>query len=649
MLSKKLLPIYSLTLIIIITILVYFPGLKGGFLFDDYPNLDEMTKYGNMHQWEDAKRFVSNGIAGPTGRPVSLITFVPQADAWLADNALPFKIINLIIHLLCGVLLYWVTYLLLRTYGETQKQKIAWIACLAAGFWILHPLMLSTTLYVIQRMAQLPLLFSLLAIIGYLKGRNLLQVRPYIAYVVITISIGLGTVLATFSKENGALLPLLILVIEFCNPNKTNKPIWQLRAICLWLPSLAILVMLARYIDLSPDPWAMRNFNQIERLLTESRVMMDYIAQLFIPRIEGFGLFQDGYLVSKGWLSPPSTLFSILFLLFLFISALLARKKYPLIALAILFFFAAHLMESTVIGLELYFEHRNYVAAIFLFLPLAAGLYALSEHIKPNIVVLISILILTFLAVMTWQRAVLWSDSNKLMLYWAQNSPKSPRAQSIIAEILTRNGHYEEANKIVEQALKKRPESGLLSLQLLSQKIKTGTVSQQDFILTNQQTISHRADTQAAIAIRDLIFYTLEKPQIIEKHGNDLLNIINTMLENSSYLRIKDFQSYAIYLQGRILTLQNKPDIAYQYFSKSLTLSKDVEDGLNMVITLGNAGYLQYALKLLQQTEAVYKNQPESTLKKSKEYYDKTLKETKYLMSKDLQSIISKGSATNES
>ncbi|MDH1706013.1 hypothetical protein [Acinetobacter johnsonii] len=635
-------PIYCLYFLILITIMIYIPGLKAGFLFDDISNLGEMGRYGDLHQWENAKNFISNGIAGPTGRPISLLTFVPQYGDWLSANALPFKVVNLVIHLLCGGLLYWVICLLLRSYGEIKEQKIKWVALLATSIWLLHPLMLSTTLYVIQRMAQLPLLFSLLAMIGYFKGRALVNAKPYFAYTLMTLSIGLGTILATFSKENGALLPLLILVIEFCNPNKNNNPTWQWRTICLWLPSLAILAVLARYIDLSPDPWAMRSFNQIERLLTEGRVMMDYINQLFIPRIEGYGLFQDGYLISKGWLSPPSTLFSILFLLFLFIGALLSRKKYPLIALAILFFFAAHLMESTVIGLELYFEHRNYIAAIFLFLPLAAGIYTLSECIKPSVVVFISILILTFLSMMTWQRAVLWSDENKLMLYWAQNSPNSPRAQSVIAELLARSGDYEEANNIVEQALKKRPESGLLSIQLLSQKIKAGTASQQDFILTNQQTISHRADTQAAIAIRDLIFYTLKQPKVIEKYGDDLLNILNTMLQNNSYLRIKDFQSYAIYLQGRILTLQNKPDLAYQHFSKALTLSRDVEEGLNMVITLGNAGYLQYALKLLQLTEFFLKTQPEKSIKKSNTYYNKVIKQTRHDMLTDLNAGLNK-------
>jgi tetratricopeptide (TPR) repeat protein len=637
MLNKRLLHAVSLFFILLLTVLAYFPGLHGGFLFDDLSNLGEMAQYGDMHQWENAQKFVMNGIGGPTGRPIALLTFVPQANDWLTQNAFPFKVVNLILHLLCGVLLYWATRLLLRAYGEVKEEKIAWIALLTASFWLLHPLMLSTTLYVIQRMAQLPLLFSLLAMVGYFKGRALLSAKPYLAYALMTFSIGLGTILATLSKENGALLPLLILVIEFCNPNKNNKPLWQWRAVCLWIPSVAIAVMLMRYIDFSPDPWPNRNFNQVERLLTEGRVVTDYLVQLFIPRIEGNGFFQDGTLISTGWLSPPSTLFSILFLLVLFISSLLIRKKYPLVALAILFFFAAQLMESTVVGLELSFEHRNYVAAIFLFLPLATGLSTLSERIKPSIVIFVSILILAFISVMTSQRAVLWSDTNKLMIFWAQNSPNSPRAQSVLASALIQGEHYKEPYEIIENALQKRPESGLLALQLLLQKIEEGSVSQQDFIQTRQRIGSQRADIQAAIAIRDLISYTLDKPQIIAQYGDELIALLDAMLHNPSYVKIKDFQDYVSYLQGRILILQKKPDPAYQHFSKYLTLSRNVKDGLDMVITLGNAGYLQQALKLLDATEVIFQHQPLNTLKRSHAYYEETIQQTRHDMLKDLQ------------
>ncbi|MFZ7791928.1 hypothetical protein [Acinetobacter lwoffii] len=92
MLKNRLSPIICLFLILILTVLVYSPGLKGGFIFDDLPNLGQINQYGDMHHWDNIQKFVSNGTAGPTGRPVSLLTFVPQADEWLAGNAFPFKV-----------------------------------------------------------------------------------------------------------------------------------------------------------------------------------------------------------------------------------------------------------------------------------------------------------------------------------------------------------------------------------------------------------------------------------------------------------------------------------------------------------------------------------------------------------------------------
>src|SRR5690606_27053183 len=119
---------------------------------------------------------------------------------------------------------------------------------------------------------------------GYFIGRSYIDLHKFRAYVLMSISIGLGTVLATLSKENGALLPFLILVIEYCNPNKIQKPVWQWRSLFLWLPSLAIVIALMIEINLSDRPWANRDFNQTERLLTEARVVVSYLIQLYIPR-----------------------------------------------------------------------------------------------------------------------------------------------------------------------------------------------------------------------------------------------------------------------------------------------------------------------------------------------------------------------------
>jgi hypothetical protein len=326
----------SFLLVLCLSFSVYSIGLKGNFLFDDYPNLQDLGTYGVIDSWDKVKAFVSNGFAGPTGRPVSLASFLIDANTWPADP-FSFKYTNLMIHLLNGLLLFWSTLLLLQYY-KYKSDQATWMAVVAASVWVLHPYFVSTTLYVVQRMAQLALLFSLVGIIGYLKGCLVIHYQPRKAYALMTIFLVLGTLLATFSKENGALLPLLILVIEFCNPHKNNKPIWQWRAIFLWLPSLAIVMLLAKYITFSDNPWPNRNFNMIERLYSEARIVTEYLYNLFIPQIELKGLYQDGFLVSKSITQPISTLYSIFFLFILLSSAFYLRKNYPLYALAVLFF-----------------------------------------------------------------------------------------------------------------------------------------------------------------------------------------------------------------------------------------------------------------------------------------------------------------------
>lgn len=630
---------FGLVSLLFFTILIYMPGLKGNFLFDDFSNLGQIDLYGDMSQWNNAKKFVMNGVAGPTGRPIALLTYVPQAEAWVNRDAFPFKVVNLIIHLICGVFLYWATCLVLMSYGETQTRKIQYIGLTVAAMWLLHPFMLSTTLYVIQRMAQLPLLFTLLAIIGYLSGRHYIHIYKIRAYVLMSISIILGTIFATLSKENGALLPLLILIIEFCNPNQLKQPSLQWRALFLWLPSLAIIVALGTEINFSERPWLNRDFNQIERLLTETRVVTSYLSQLYIPRIEGYGLFQDGYLISRNILTPITTLYSLIVLSTLFIVALCIRKKMPLLSMAILFFFAAHLMESTVVGLELYFEHRNYLAGIFIFLPVALGLYHLSHYIKPKLVIFITILILVLLSLLTYQRAVLWSDDIRLMLYWAQNSPNSARAQSLKAVIMTQDGRMDLAQQTLEQAVQNIPNDGMLIYQLLQLKIKQKTVTHQDFESVLATIKYHKANAQALIGLRDLIEESTKNSDIIQVYYTELVLIMDETLKNETYLAMQDFKKLVYFLKGQIYNSIKNPEEAYANYLISLQASNDVEHGIYMSIQLGNKNNLKQALKLLGITEHIYQKQPKNLLKKTEEFYDNWLNKTKEDMQKDLVSL----------
>lgn len=595
--------------VLILTTLVYFPGLKGGFLFDDLPNLGDMTRYGDITSWENAKQFILNGFSGPTGRPISLATFWLTASSWVEGNAFPFKLINLFIHLLCGLLLFLVIKLLLKEY-KYEQQKSAWLALFATSIWLLHPMFVSTTLYVVQRMTQLSLLFCLLGMFGYLHGRSLLVVKPIQAYLWMTISIGLGTVLATFSKENGALLPLLILVIEFCNPEKNHKSLWQWRLLCLWLPSVLIVYIVLKEINFSANPWPSRNFNQLERLMSEARIITEYLFRLYVPQIEGRGLYQDGYQVSRSLFNPISTIYSIIFLSILFISAFFLRKKLPLYSLAILFFFAAHFMESTFLGLELYFEHRNYTAAIFIFLPFAAGLYWLSEKIQPKLVAVIGCFVIAIFSLMTLQRADLWSDTQRLKLYWAQQNPDSPRAQVDYARYLLMNNKNNEANNLIQHTLERRPDSSLLTVRLIRQKMDTEQLKSEDFDWMKATIVHQRPEPQAALDLRYLVEQIRADEQRLKFYSIPMIEVLQTMSYHpATRWNDKNWQGLFLYLEGKLYLANHDYQKGYNTFLKSLAIYNNAETAMAMTMEFTQVDNHAMAYIFLQEVKEKYISQ----------------------------------------
>jgi hypothetical protein len=208
-----LLPRLVLLPVLILTWYAYAPGLHGPFLFDDYANLPALGATGPVDNWPTFWRYITSGTADPTGRPLTLLSFLLDAHNWPAAPYL-FKRTNLILHLLNGALLY----ALLNKLGEmlaidTYRRRAG--ALFGAAIWLLHPLLASTTLYIVQREAMLPTTFVLSGLLIWLRGRNQLIEENRLSGL-LWCAIGLGgfTVLAVLSKANGALLPLYALLIE---------------------------------------------------------------------------------------------------------------------------------------------------------------------------------------------------------------------------------------------------------------------------------------------------------------------------------------------------------------------------------------------------------------------------------------------------
>lgn len=628
-------------LVLLVTFAVYHPGLQGGFLFDDAPNLSPMGAQGGISNWDTFKSFILSGSAGPLGRPVALASFLLDDNFWPSQPG-SFKLTNLWLHLLTGLLLCWATLNLLRLFGVSEGRA-RWGAVLNMAFWLLHPYMVSTTLYVVQRMAQLATLFMLAGLAGYLHGRLLLRQRKVSAYLWMSISLALGTLLAALSKENGILLPLLALVTECCLPSRMVssahspvRPDWRWRLVFLWLPSLAVIWALSREINLSPQAWPTRPFNQIERLLTEPRILWEYLFHLYIPRIEGRGLFQDGYVISTGLLHPWTTILSLLGIAALILAAIRLRKRSPYLALGILFFFASHLIESTVVGLELYFEHRNYGAALFLFLPLIMGLLWVAEKRSRFIASVTLIATLTMLAALTWQRASLWADTEALQNYWAASTPESARAQNHLAIRLFQNGQVEEGFRLLESATKRLPQSSLLTMQWLLQKVLRQEATEQDFDRVRQLLPHQRFDAQTVMGMR-MLTETLVERQARTDYQRETLAMLGLMQSLPQYTAVPLFNRMEPYLRGLLLTSLGHYEEAQSQLIEAIRGYRDIEAALSMVAHMGSSGRPREGLQLLEVAQEVYGTQPDRTMRRSRAAYDMEIARLRQALEEDLQ------------
>lgn len=611
-----ILPILLLTgVILAIVIWAYRPGLQGGFLFDDFGNLPALGANGPVDNWSIFWRYITSGIADPTGRPLTLLTFLLDAQDWPADP-FPFKRTNLILHLLNGFLLYALLAELGRLlgYGEWRRRKAA---LLGTALWLLHPLLVSTTLYIVQREAMLPATCTLAGLLLWLHGRQLLiqgKTAPGTTWSVL----GLGgfTLLGLLAKANGVLLPMFALLIEavVLTPRHSMQHGRARQAHRLTLlacgaaPSLIILGYLFwTGINgvLAGGPVGFRPWGVGQRLLTEPRVLLDYLQLLWLPRPFSSGLFNDQYVASTSWLQPATTLPAMLVVFGLIGLAWWQRHRHSALALTILFYFAGQLLESTSISLELYFEHRNYLPALLMFWPL--GLW-LADVRKLRLLKYALMLVLPLgLAWMTHARAELWGNAHSQALLWAKINPDSARAQTNAAQIEMQAGQPQAAIRRLEKLLVAQPSQVQLAFNLIGARCMTGGITADDLAAAK---LAMRGTPNTGT----LFAHWFERTLPVAMSGGcpgltaqGLLQLINTGLENPK-LSAAGPQQDLTYLRGKIALAQGQPDAALADFNRALDLQVRPGMALEAAATLGRAGYPTHGLQLLDHYDAVSGN-----------------------------------------
>lgn len=439
---------------------VFSQGVTGGLYFDDMANLAPLSQVSSL---DAAMHFIFSGTGGPTGRPLSLASFALQARAWPNDLAAFFQV-NILIHLLNGALVAWFSILLANSAHISIKLRFA---LLLTALWLLSPLQVSPVLFIIQRMTLLSGTFTLLGLIFYLLGRSV-RASSKLSWFWIVLAF-LMAIPATLSKENGVLLPGFLLILEFfllAEKTDASRSALRNKLLVIWagcMVFLGAIILFHSWPGFSVG-YSIKGYTPLQQVVTEARIVMQYLTQFILPNQPQFGPFHDDFPISPAWYDRQGWA-AVTALLVITALAWWSRHRAALFSAGVFIFLWGHALESTVIPLELYFEHRNYIPILGLAMALT-GLTLLSKKYQNFAIsgLLGLILLFTF---STYQYASIWGGRSVAAQYWYNERPDSVRAVLHYADQLGEQGRWQEADKLVAKAWRDHPENMGFAMPML--------------------------------------------------------------------------------------------------------------------------------------------------------------------------------------
>jgi tetratricopeptide (TPR) repeat protein len=456
--------LYLPLLIVVFGFLAYANTINAPFYFDDAPNI-----YGNQ-----SIRISDIGVVSLLGvwnnspnskRPVANLSFA--LNYYFHQNAVTgYHVVNIVIHVINGILVY---FLALITFSQVSRLKnsaapksgdpsLAWKSLFAAGVFTLHPLQTQAVTYIVQRMTSMSVMFYLLSMLLYVVGlRSHGRVRKWGLWAGCLAS----WILALGSKEIAATLPLMILLYRWYFFEDLSVK-W-LKRNAMYLVGLLILIAFVSFVYLGGGLWEellrgydRREFTIGERVLTQFRVVIFHISQLLFPHPSRLNLIHH-IPTSRSLIEPISTLFALVGIAGLVWSAIRFRKQYRVLSFCVLWFLGNLAIESTVVPLEMIFEHRLYLP-MFGFALMVSQLLWSSAPSRRWWSAGVGVLVIAVLAAATYQRNSIWRDPGTLWSDVISKNPQAHRAYTNLGAHYLSQGMLSEAAASYRHSLRIKPD-----------------------------------------------------------------------------------------------------------------------------------------------------------------------------------------------
>lgn len=425
---RWIIPAGIIALVIAITV-CWTPVLPGAFHLDDLPNL---VKNKHLKTWVEKNRGLQKFVWDSPAkfRPLPYLTFALDAkgQTFKKLSAEPFVKTNIVLHILATIMAFTLlrAFFRLHAAGWSESLRDA-SALLGTALWALNPVQTAAVSYPVQRMAVMAALFSFICLWAWLRWRESGK-WYFMPVVVAAFAAGL------LSKEITATVPAVILVYEWAFRRETRMSILNWAVIALMVAGSVVLYSL--YLNVSgahrpmlTEQFHNRDFNSLERMLTQGRVLWHYVSLWTLPLLQRLHL-EYTIETSRNLFAPVTTALSWAAWIAAAVWAGMNRRTRPWMFMVVAGFLAFSAVESSFLNLAVAFQHRLYLPSIILAGGVAAGAGYLihTGRLQAMVATGIFALVLLGLCAVTTARNGEWSNSIKLLYADIQRTPAGPRS-----------------------------------------------------------------------------------------------------------------------------------------------------------------------------------------------------------------------------